>query len=194
MPKANSGEQEQRPLLMPVVSLFLHLSDGQPFLDLEWWNIKVIYLPYRGGGPWKLRTIHSVLWSFTEWILGPSFPLKIGDLSEEVLWCMNELHFINEKLSSTEEGMVVSGGGRPSHGCHCTRSSFHGLFPDQRFLEQACSNLVVTYCPKLGRHHFPFLSLRLTEEGILTILDLWIQQDGPGWWTYPSVFLSFSFL
>lgn len=156
MPKANSGEQEQRPLLMPVVSLFLHLSDGQPFLDLEWWNIKVIYLPYRGGGPWKLRTIHSVLWSFTEWILGPSFPLKIGDLSEEVLWCMNELHFINEKLSSTEEGMVVSGGGRPSHGCHCTRSSFHGLSPDQRFLEQACSNLVVTYCPKLGRHPFPF--------------------------------------
>lgn len=35
MPKANSGEQEQRPLLMPVVSLFLHLSGGQPFLDLE---------------------------------------------------------------------------------------------------------------------------------------------------------------
>lgn len=107
-------------------------------------------------GPWKLRTIHNVLWSFTEWLLGPSFPLKIGDLSEEVLWCMNELHFINEKLSSTEEGMVVSGGDRPSHGCHCTRSSFHELFPDQRFSEHACSNLVVTYCPKLGRHPFPF--------------------------------------
>ena len=52
---------------------------------------------------------------------------------------MNELHFINEKLSSTEEGTVVSGGDRPSYGCRCTRSSFHELFPDQRFSEHACS-------------------------------------------------------
>lgn len=116
----------------------------------------MVYLPYRGEGSLKAQDDSQCPLVIYRMTSGPSSPLKIRDLSEEVLWCMNELHFINEKLSSTEEGMVVSGGDRPSHGYGCTRSSFHELFPDQRFSEHACSNLVTIYCPKLGSHPFPF--------------------------------------